>query len=66
MTTLISKLETELDEVEIKVSKLNAFLERAGTTVSIHQQDLLEIQLGILQTYHTILIARISDLRETT
>lgn len=66
MEKLIFKLETERDELELKLNKLAAFLNDKArlATVSQDQNDLLHEQYFYMQQYHRVLNARISNLVE--
>lgn len=63
---IVFKLEVERDELELKLTKLTAFLNDKArlAEVSKEQNQLLHQQYYHMQQYHRILNERITDLVE--
>lgn len=64
---LISKLTSEMFEIDEKIEKLENMLENykhKRLDFELNSPDLLKIQLEIMKAYSTVLAARINALKE--
>jgi phosphoserine aminotransferase len=68
MSTFLSRLEEEQEELSSKVFKLHDFVNNNPiyNTISIVQQRLLAIQLNAMKIYLSILDERLRDLSPQT
>lgn len=66
MSTFIERLQSELDELHIKISKLDSFIDSdfMGADISKVQTRLLKKQLGIMREYSSCLQDRLVDLNK--
>lgn len=63
MEIFLERLIAERNELEVKVMKLNDFLESPKLDeVDLHHQDLLKLQLHTMTSYLGVLNIRIKDL----
>lgn len=61
---ILKNLDIELAEVNVKLAKLNEFLDKSHSALSITQLELLYLQRSAINTYAWALKARINDLKE--
>lgn len=61
---VVTELNQELSELQMKYNKLNEFLENAPTYMSAHYLDLMKVQRSAMKTYATALQARINELSQ--
>lgn len=58
---LINRLIKEREELDLKIDKLNCFID-SGRAVSIRQKNLLSLQQSVMEIYSRTLQERINDL----